>query len=268
MTTTHSDGNVKSQPRFKKDGSFSKVYFKFLNPAKAALDRVARQMALQAKWENRIAVAFANGMSPSLAKKYRLTLSYAAVARIIANEVKLYGVCRLSQKEIADRAGKISVRTVGRAQKHFEERGGIRVKHRWNPAKYTERLPNIIIIIDQEWIEWIKKMAPIRRPNEKRNELLGTATYNVPLETSQGFVGKTASNSTACHFDLSTPKMQATTTKYSTLSNNGIEDIGVLAQSLDGKNIYPHCGQKPQSEATDRNQSVVDHPPDPLVRQN
>ena len=80
------------------------------------------------------------------------TVAETAALKIIADEVWRRGTCGLSKKEIGDRA-KTCETIVHRATRKATKLGLIKVKLRPIPGRKS--LPNLITIIDSEWLRWI-----------------------------------------------------------------------------------------------------------------
>ncbi|MFC0210214.1 hypothetical protein [Chelativorans intermedius] len=109
---------------------------------------IQRRRTLAATWP----------MPPAMAGM--LTTSQVAYARIVADEVKRNGDCRLTLDEIAARGG-MCRKTAKRAQDRLAELRWIDVDHR--PVKGRKHLPNVVRVVSSEWATWIK-MGPKPRP--------------------------------------------------------------------------------------------------------
>ena len=91
------------------------------------------------------------------------SVSQLAILNIVAGEVVEKGTCRLTVKEIADRA-KTCRRTVQNSMRAARLCGLLVVKRR--RLSRTISLPNIVIITSKEWLVWLKRRgawAPARR---------------------------------------------------------------------------------------------------------
>jgi hypothetical protein len=77
-----------------------------------------------------------------------------AVLCIVAGEVKRYGICDLSIKEIADRAG-VQRTTVQNAMHEGRRRGHLEITER--PRRGAKSETNVVKIVSTEWRDWIKR---------------------------------------------------------------------------------------------------------------
>jgi hypothetical protein len=102
--------------------------------------------------EHRAKLAASGPMPPDLAQHF--PVGQLAVLKIIADEVARSGTCRLTKKEMSDRA-RASETTVHSAVRSAKERGMIKVTLR--PVKGRKSLPNLITITDAEWMLWIMR---------------------------------------------------------------------------------------------------------------
>jgi hypothetical protein len=118
----------------------------------------------------------AGAMPPALRARY--TECERAVFYIVAAEVKRHGICDLSVGEIAARAG-VCHRTIQNAIAEGVRQGHICRRERERPGRRNDT--NIVRIISQEWLTWIKR-GPLGC------KVLG-ATENVGLkkEAAEGF---------------------------------------------------------------------------------
>jgi hypothetical protein len=102
--------------------------------------------------EHRTKLATSGPMPPDLAKHF--TLAELAVMKIVADESSLHGTCRVSKKEIGDRA-RASETTVHNAIRRAIKLGMLSVKQR--PVRGRKNLPNLAMITDPEWALWIAR---------------------------------------------------------------------------------------------------------------
>lgn len=86
----------------------------------------------------------------------RLTESYRACLRIIADEYRRDGQCVLSLPEIAARAG-VDPKTAKRAQRAAQQQRLISVQER--PVVGQPNLSNVITIISLDWLRWLRHGA-------------------------------------------------------------------------------------------------------------
>jgi hypothetical protein len=100
--------------------------------------------------QHRRRLAAAGPMPPELAR--HLTTAQLAVHKTIADEVWRCGTCRISKKEISDRA-KTCETVVHQAIRKAIALGLMHVKLRPMPGRKS--LPNLITIIDRDWLRWI-----------------------------------------------------------------------------------------------------------------
>jgi DNA-binding transcriptional MocR family regulator len=91
-------------------------------------------------------------MPPGLACKF--SISELAVLNIVADEVLKTGTCRLKVERIAERAH-VSRRTVQNALREARLRQLLLIRRR--RLTRTLSLPNIVIIVSKEWLQWIKR---------------------------------------------------------------------------------------------------------------
>lgn len=121
---------------------------------------IRRRRTLAATWP----------MPPSMASM--LTTSQMAYARIVYDEVKRSGDCRLTLDEIAARGG-MCRKTAKRAQWRLAELGWVKVVQR--PVKGRKNLSNIVEVVAKEWVAWIK-MGP--KPTHRTGGHLRPTTEN------------------------------------------------------------------------------------------
>jgi hypothetical protein len=114
-------------------------------------------------------LAFSGPMPPKLAAMF--TPSQLAVLNIIGDEVAKKGTCRLTVKELADRA-QTCHRTVQNAVREARLRALLVVKRR--RLTRTMSLPNIVIIISKEWLLWLARRgawAPAPRTARRMSDI-------------------------------------------------------------------------------------------------
>jgi len=102
--------------------------------------------------QHRAKLAASGPMPPDLAKYY--TTAELAVLKIVADEVFRQGTCRLSKKELSDRA-RASETTCHTAVRKAERLDMLSVKRR--PVAGRKSLPNLILVIDKDWLFWIMR---------------------------------------------------------------------------------------------------------------
>lgn len=97
-----------------------------------------------------------------------------AVLCIVAGEVKRRGICDLSIKEIADRAG-VRRTTVQNAMHEGRRRGHLEITER--PRRGAKSETNIVRILFTEWREWIKRApsAAHRIGFKKTSKIMNTS---------------------------------------------------------------------------------------------
>jgi hypothetical protein len=101
--------------------------------------------------ERRRLLAASGPMPPALGARF--TTGEAAVLRIVADEVKARQICALCLDAIAARAG-VSRTTAQNAIRQAKRLGMVEVQERRRPG--AKSLPNLVKIIDREWLTWIK----------------------------------------------------------------------------------------------------------------
>jgi hypothetical protein len=106
-------------------------------------------------------------MPPKLAAMF--TPSELAGLNIIGDEIARNGTCRLSVKELADRS-QTCRRTIQNAIRNARWRGLLIVKRRRLTRMMS--LPNIIIVISEEWLAWLKRRGPWE-PSRRQSENKG-----------------------------------------------------------------------------------------------
>ena len=101
--------------------------------------------------ERRRRLAASGPMPPALAARF--STGELAVLRIVADEWKARQICALCLDAIAARAG-VSRTTAQNAIRQARRLGMIEVQERRRPG--ARSLPNLVRIIDREWLAWIK----------------------------------------------------------------------------------------------------------------
>jgi hypothetical protein len=95
-------------------------------------------------------MALAGPLPPALGQDF--TEGQCAVLKVIADEVWRRGTCRLSRKEISDRA-QASETVVYQATRKAVRHGLLGVKLRPQPGR--KNLPNLLTVINTNWLKWI-----------------------------------------------------------------------------------------------------------------
>lgn len=106
----------------------------------------------QRSLERRRQLAASGPLPPQLAARF--TTGELAVLRIVGDEVRDHGDCRLTVPEIAARSG-TSQTTVRRALKVASSLGLITIEERRVP--YRPNLSNVVRIVSREWLAWTTK---------------------------------------------------------------------------------------------------------------
>ncbi|WP_147276014.1 hypothetical protein [Pelagibacterium lacus] len=117
-------------------------------------------------------------MPPAMAGS--LTTSQVAYARIVSDEVKRSGDCRLTLDEIAARGG-MCRKTAKRAQDRLTELGWVKVTER--PVRGRKHLSNVVAIASAEWMTWIK-MGPKPSRRIGGHSCPTTENQSIPLNSS------------------------------------------------------------------------------------
>lgn len=130
--------------------------------------------------EHRAKLAASGPMPPHLAMRF--TVAELAVMKIVADETAAHGTCRITKKEIGDRA-RASETTVHNAMRKAERIGLVSVKQR--PVQGRKSLPNLVMVIDPEWCLWIArpKYRAIREDRVMRQPTQG-ANPSTPKSVS------------------------------------------------------------------------------------
>jgi len=95
-------------------------------------------------------MALAGPLPPVLGQDF--TEGQCAVLKVIADEVWRRGTCRLTRKEISDRA-QASETVVYQATRKAVRHGLLSVKLRRQPGR--KNLPNLVTVINAVWLKWI-----------------------------------------------------------------------------------------------------------------
>ncbi|WP_275788598.1 hypothetical protein [Pararhizobium gei] len=90
----------------------------------------------------------------------------AAALVLIGLEVKKNGFCDMKLDKIAAAAG-VCRTTVQNALRRARQLGHIQVRYR--PVKGQKSLPNIIRIVCQEWVDWIKRAIGFKEVHPSMN---------------------------------------------------------------------------------------------------
>ncbi|MCJ2032734.1 hypothetical protein [Methylobacterium sp. J-068] len=108
--------------------------------------------------ERRRRLAASGPMPPSLAARF--TTGELAVLRIVADEFRAQKVCALCLDAIAARAG-VSRTLAKDAIRQARRLGMVEVRERRRTG--AKSLPNLVTVIDREWLAWIKCGAARRQ---------------------------------------------------------------------------------------------------------
>lgn len=114
-----------------------------------------------------------------------LTTSQVAYARIVADEARRTGDCRLTLDEIAARGG-MCRKTAKRAQDRLAELQWIAIEQR--PVQGRKHLSNVVRIVSGEWSTWIK-LGP------KPRSIGGHSCPTTGNQSSKTFTGQPADRS-------------------------------------------------------------------------
>jgi hypothetical protein len=108
-------------------------------------------------------LALSGPLPPDLGQHF--TVGQCAILKIVADEVWRRGTCGLSKKEIGDRA-QASETVVHQTFRKAVSKGLLKVKVR--PRRGQKNLPNLITVIDAQWLGWIyrPKYRAIREDRE------------------------------------------------------------------------------------------------------
>jgi hypothetical protein len=122
-------------------------------------------------------MALAGPLPPALGQDF--TEAQCAVLKVIADEVWRRGTCRLTRKEISDRA-QASETVVYQATRKAVRHGLLGVKLRPQPGR--KNLPNLLTVINTEWLKWI--YSPKYRAMSEDREI--EAEARCKLQQQQG----------------------------------------------------------------------------------
>lgn len=111
-----------------------------------------------ASLERRRVLAASGVMPPALAARF--TTGELAALRILADEVRDKGACRLTLGEIAARAG-VSVTTARNGLRAAAALGLVLIAERRRAGR--PNLPNLVRIVSREWTAWIGRGAGRRK---------------------------------------------------------------------------------------------------------
>ena len=122
--------------------------------------------------ERRRRLAASGPMPPALAARF--TTGELAVLRIVADEHRDRGSCRLCLDAIAARAG-VSRSKAKAAIREARRLGMVEVHER--PQLGAKNLPNVVTVVDREWLGWIARGKRIGGRNQPTTEILGFREY-------------------------------------------------------------------------------------------
>lgn len=108
--------------------------------------------------ERRRRLAASGPMPPALAARF--TTGELAVLRIVADECQARQVCGLCLDAIAARAG-VSRTLAKGAIRQARRLGMVEVRERRRTG--AKSLPNLVRVIDREWLAWMKRGAALRQ---------------------------------------------------------------------------------------------------------
>lgn len=108
----------------------------------------------QASLERRRRLAASGVMPPALAARF--TVGELAALRIVADEVRARGACRLTLGEIAARAG-VGVTTARRGLREAAGQGLLTLEERRRHRR--PNLANVARIVSRDWLAWIARAA-------------------------------------------------------------------------------------------------------------
>ncbi|NEU14877.1 hypothetical protein G3T14_22735 [Methylobacterium sp. BTF04] len=118
--------------------------------------------------ERRRRLAASGPMPPALAARF--TTGELAVLRIVVDEAQSRGACVLCLDAIAARAG-VSRTLAKNAIKQARRLGMVEVRERRRTG--AKSLPNVVTVIDQEWLAWMKR-GRIGSPNRGDQSKFGS----------------------------------------------------------------------------------------------
>lgn len=109
--------------------------------------------------ERRRRLATSGVMPPALCARF--TTGELAVLRIVVDEFTARQVCAICIDAIAARAG-VSRTLVKGALKQARRLGMLKVRERRRTG--AKSLPNVVTVVDREWLAWIKRGAAQQKP--------------------------------------------------------------------------------------------------------
>lgn len=118
--------------------------------------------------ERRRRLAASGPMPPALAARF--TTGELAVLRIVADEVTARGSCCLCLDAIAARAG-VSRTKAKQALRQARGIGMLEVRERRRTG--GKSLPNVVTIVDREWLAWMKRGSRIGGRNSPTTDTRG-----------------------------------------------------------------------------------------------
>lgn len=130
----------------------------FQTTSPAALRRRQRPPERSVAIERRRRLAASGPMPPALAARF--TTGELAVLRIIGDEFQARRVCAICLDAIAARAG-VSRTLARNAIRQARRLGMVEVRERRRLG--AKSLPNLVTVIDRDWLAWMKRGAEMRR---------------------------------------------------------------------------------------------------------
>lgn len=130
----------------------------FLSGSPAALRKRQRPPERSVAIERRRRLAASGPMPPALAARF--TTGELAVMRIVGDEFQARRVCAICLDAIAARAG-VSRTLARNAIRQAKRLGMIEVRERRRPG--AKSLPNLVTVIDRDWLAWMKRGAKTRK---------------------------------------------------------------------------------------------------------
>ncbi|MCY1740989.1 hypothetical protein [Ensifer sp. SL37] len=139
----------------KKHEAPQRSYFPTRPKSQKSRTKAARGKRCPARWDRKRRLGDMSAMPPHL--RGRFTEGERAVLYIVAADCRQHGSCRISAKEIGDRAG-VGQTTVRNALRRARQLKIVRVRHReqWR----GKNLPNVVTIICPVWCNWLQKFRP------------------------------------------------------------------------------------------------------------
>jgi hypothetical protein len=132
--------------------------------------------------ERRRRLASSGPLPPSIASRF--TTGELAVLRIVADEHRDRGVCLLCLDAIAARAG-VCRSLAKKAMRLAESLGLVSIMERRRPGQ--KNLPNVVKVIDREWLQWMAKGPRSERPSSPKG--IGVKKL-APTDTRVSLKGK------------------------------------------------------------------------------